>query len=683
MINSRKLRAGIVGCGRVSEHHLRHLSARPDVEIVGVVDPNLEAARTLAARFDVPNAYASLDAMLAAHKVDVVHVITPPSSHKEVALQAIEHGAHVLVEKPLTLEPEDAKLLFERARAKGVMVVPDFIQLFHPRMLDATRLIESGEYGRVVSVECDFGLYLGMPELREARGLHWSYQLPGGVLQNYITHPLYLVMRWTGATRKIHVAPRSMGTLPQELTDQIDVLIDGEQCSAHMTLTLATDPSPNVVRLLCERGMIIVDFNSMTMLTYRHGAIPASLARILPMQAWPMTRWTIRILWAVLRKKLLPYHGLQALFEQLYTAAGSGGPPPISPELTLAVSDAEHEILSRSGKLHVDATHRVSKQKNVTQRERVLVTGAAGYLGQRVVKKLVEEGYYVRALARPLSQIGALEKLGVEIQFVDLRDEAAMVRAGEGMDVILHVGAAIRGNLEFMLDSTVGGTKAVAAAAKAGGAKRVIYISSMAVYDFGRTNGRITAESPLEERAAERGGASLAKREAEDVALEHTKTSNWTILRPSLIFGGGRDALGMLGPKKGSRVICVGSPSSRMRLVHVDDVAAAVVVLMRNPDTAGRVYTLSHPEWMTYRDYFRTLPAETTRNVKPVYLRRWFIELAALCQRTMKRMRAQKGGMTRRQVQYLFADPLVDSAPMQQAGWKPSASLRSQVATKD
>jgi len=679
--SSTRIPVGIVGCGRVAEHHLRHLSARTDVEIAGLADPNVDNARALAQRFGVANVYPSLQAMLDDRRLDAVHILTPPASHRELALLAIERGAHVLVEKPLTLSAADARELLAKARAKGVMVIPDFIQLFHPRMLDATRLIESGAYGRVVSVECDFGIDLNMPELREARGLHWSYLLPGGVLQNYLTHPLYLAMRWTGATRKIHVAARSLGTLPQGLTDQIDLLIDGATASAHVTVTLATQPAPYVVRLLCERGTIVVDFDAMTMLTWRHGALPRSLARILPLQAWPQVRWTTRILWAVLRKRLLPYHGLQALFAGMYTAIRGGGPAPVSPELTLAVSEAEDEILARAGKLHVDANPRASTQQGVTKRERVLVTGAAGFVGHRVVARLVADGYYVRALARPLSRIEPLERLGVEIQFADLRDAAAIDRATEGMDVVIHVGAAIRGTLPFMRESTVGGTKHVADSAKKHGVKRVIYISSMAVYDFAAAgNGRITAESPLEERAAERGGASIAKREAEDIALAAAQGDGWTILRPSLIFGADRDALGMLGPRKGSRVICIGSPSTRLRLVHVDDVAAAVVVMLQNPETAGRVFTLSHPEVVTYRDYFRELPASQTRDVKPVYLRRWFIELAAFGLRTLNRLRGRTGGMTRRQVGYLFADVLVDSEPVQRAGWRPSAPLRDQIA---
>lgn len=681
--STRKLRTAVVGCGRVAEFHLRHLSARTDVVVVAVADSNLDHATRLAAKHGVPNVYPSLEALLATQHPDVVHILTPPASHKDLALLAIEHGAHVLVEKPLSLNPEDARVMHARAAVKGVMLVPDFIQLFHPRMVEAIELINSGRLGRVLNCECDIGLDLNMPELREARGLHWSYQLPGGVLQNYITHPLYLVMRFTGAAKRIHVVARALGALPQGLTDSLDVLIDGERASGHMTVSLLAQPSPYVIRIICERGNIVVDFDSMMVLTTAAGgALPRALARILngPRLGWQMMRWTFRNVWGALRKKLLPYHGLSILFDRVYTAAAAGGAPPVSPELSLAVSQAEQEILSRAGKLHVDVTNR-SQRQATANRERVLVTGAAGYLGRAIVARLVREDYAVRAIVRPMSDIAELERLGVEIHFGDLRDCEAVLRAAEGVDVIAHVGAALRGSGDFMRESTVGGTQHVAEAARVRNVRRVVYISSMAVYDFAAVhNGHpITAESPLEASPAERGVASMVKREAEDIALEEARTHGWTILRPSLIFGGGRDALSMLGPKKGSRVICLGKPSARLRLVHVEDVAGAVSLLIRSPEAPGKVFTLSHPETLTYREYFRALPPTVTAGVRPFYLRRWFVSGAAFAVRALNRLRGRRGGMSARQVGYLYADVLVDSEPIRRIGWQPFAPLRDQV----
>src|SRR5688500_15945291 len=92
-------RVGLVGAGYVSEFHVKALQRLPEVRIVGITDLAPDRARAVASRFGI-TAYPSLGAMAAAG-LDVVHVLTPPSSHTAVALEALELGAPVLVEKPL------------------------------------------------------------------------------------------------------------------------------------------------------------------------------------------------------------------------------------------------------------------------------------------------------------------------------------------------------------------------------------------------------------------------------------------------------------------------------------------------------------------------------------------------------------------------------------------------------
>src|SRR3546814_18053602 len=70
------------------------------VELVGICDTNLEAARSMAARHSIPLVVADLAELLEQSRPDAVHVLTPPASHAAIALAAMEHGCHVLVEKP-------------------------------------------------------------------------------------------------------------------------------------------------------------------------------------------------------------------------------------------------------------------------------------------------------------------------------------------------------------------------------------------------------------------------------------------------------------------------------------------------------------------------------------------------------------------------------------------------------
>src|SRR4051812_20372121 len=115
-----RLRAGLVGAGYISEFHIAAIRRLRDVEIVGITD--LDAARaTDAAKKHGVRALPSLAALVEAG-ANVIHVLTPPHAHAAVAVQALELGCHVLVEKPLATSVADCHRIDEVARAKGLQV---------------------------------------------------------------------------------------------------------------------------------------------------------------------------------------------------------------------------------------------------------------------------------------------------------------------------------------------------------------------------------------------------------------------------------------------------------------------------------------------------------------------------------------------------------------------------------
>src|SRR5215471_9360168 len=128
----KQIRAGIVGCGRVADHHLKHIIRSGVGTIAGLVDSNLENLRQLGEKYEVSNLHSSLDALLESTPLDVVHICTPPFDHHSLAQSAIRRGVHVLVEKPIALSATKVAQLYEEANQGGVLLCPDFIQLFHP-----------------------------------------------------------------------------------------------------------------------------------------------------------------------------------------------------------------------------------------------------------------------------------------------------------------------------------------------------------------------------------------------------------------------------------------------------------------------------------------------------------------------------------------------------------------------
>ena len=105
MSGPHTFRVGLVGAGYVSEFHFRALERLPQVRVTGITDVDAGRAASRAREFGIPS-FASL-ADLCAAGVDVVHVMTPPDTHVAVAIEAMERGADVLIEKPLATSVED------------------------------------------------------------------------------------------------------------------------------------------------------------------------------------------------------------------------------------------------------------------------------------------------------------------------------------------------------------------------------------------------------------------------------------------------------------------------------------------------------------------------------------------------------------------------------------------------
>jgi predicted dehydrogenase len=144
-MTDRRLRMAVIGVGHLGQHHVRLLAAMPQVELVAAVD--LVRDRALAAAGPT-GAAAEEDYRAVLDRVDAVTIAVPTSSHLAVAAGCLEHGIHVLVEKPMTATLEEADAMLGRAEASGAMLAVGHTERFNPALqaaravLDRPRFIE-------------------------------------------------------------------------------------------------------------------------------------------------------------------------------------------------------------------------------------------------------------------------------------------------------------------------------------------------------------------------------------------------------------------------------------------------------------------------------------------------------------------------------------------------------------
>jgi len=147
----RRARLGIIGGGTFGWFHLTaysQLQREGKVELVALADINEEVLERRAREFRVKT-YKDYREMLEREELDGVSVVTPDHLHREITLDALEAGVHVLVEKPMDLTVEGALEMAERARKKGLLLQVDFHKRYDPYHIELKRAIEEGRVGEV------------------------------------------------------------------------------------------------------------------------------------------------------------------------------------------------------------------------------------------------------------------------------------------------------------------------------------------------------------------------------------------------------------------------------------------------------------------------------------------------------------------------------------------------------
>ena len=234
----------------------------------------------------------------------------------------------------------------------------------------------------------------------------------------------------------------------------------------------------------------------------------------------------------------------------------------------------------------------------------VLVTGATGFLGGAVARRLADEGAHVRALARRPNADSYLQGIPrIETVMGNLTNAGQMRAAAKGCTTIIHVAAALGSNLAHQQHANVEGTRNVMQAAAAAGVERVVHVSSIAVYGYGYLTD-VSEDTPQQPGNVP---YNLTKSQAETVVLEESVRTGvqYSILRPGMIYGprsnGWTATMFKLGKRKPTPFPGDGSGSAH--IIYVDDVVDLALVLAQHPAAVGEAFNCASDPAPTWREF--------------------------------------------------------------------------------
>jgi len=241
----------------------------------------------------------------------------------------------------------------------------------------------------------------------------------------------------------------------------------------------------------------------------------------------------------------------------------------------------------------------------ISKGTRILVTGATGFIGGRLVERLVSEyGADVRALVRNFARAPRIARFAVRMLPGEVTQPESIDRAIEGCEIVFHCAYGNAGSPSQQRAVTVEGTQNVLEAALKHKVRRILHVSTVSVY--GRT-----ADGDLDESAPHKHSGEVyadSKLEAEDLVFKYFKHHGLpvSVVQPTVVYGpyGGTWTMNPISQLKTHRLILVNGESGLCNAVYVDDVVQAMLLASIKEEAIGQAFLISGEQPVTWHEFY-------------------------------------------------------------------------------
>lgn len=254
----RKLRGAIVGLGRMGLTHLAILRSHPEVAELALVEASACLGRAVGTQLGL-SWYSTMDELLAGGSPDFLVVATPTRFHYQVASAAIDERIPVFIEKPLSLSPNESRMLARAAAEQQVVAQVGYVNRFNEIFVAVRNLLRSGDLGYLTHVSCE----IRSPMVMKTTDSSWRSKDSegGGSLNDIAAHGIDLLNYIAGPPQEV-IGSSMQSLVSRQVEDRVEVLFGyrGFTGSLHVNWS---DPSCRkpAYRLVvdAQRGRIIAD----------------------------------------------------------------------------------------------------------------------------------------------------------------------------------------------------------------------------------------------------------------------------------------------------------------------------------------------------------------------------------------------------------------------------------------
>jgi predicted dehydrogenase len=270
-VSARRFRVALIGLGLVAEQiHLPACAAVASVDLVGACELDADRRGRMGRRFRLSRLYEDASSLLEAEHPEVVLIGTPPGTHRDLCLQALESGAHVLCEKPFVGSVEEADEVIAAADRRGLLVRVNNQYRFMNTYREPGERLARGEFGRLYLIQCWQQMF--HPPTAER---NWRAGLVQSVLYEFGTHALDLICFFFGALPVAVNAhtPHPRADIEADVVVQVTLRFPDEGLATIVFNRISHAPMRYLeMRLDCERASLRLSLGGAARLSVESSA---------------------------------------------------------------------------------------------------------------------------------------------------------------------------------------------------------------------------------------------------------------------------------------------------------------------------------------------------------------------------------------------------------------------------
>ena len=252
---------GILATGGIAHAFTKDLRTA-GLEVAAVGSRRAEASRSFADEYGIPRAHDSYEALVQDPDVDIVYVATPHPAHADNAILALEHGKHVLVEKPFTLTAPEAARVRDVARANGLLAMEAMWTRYLPHMIRIREIVRSGGIGDVRALFADHTQSITTDPAHRLNAI----ELGGGALLDLGIYPVSFAWDILGAPTSITASAQLIET---GVDSEVATTFTHANGAVSTTISAARSAGPNTAHILGTKARIDIDRTWYNPTTFR------------------------------------------------------------------------------------------------------------------------------------------------------------------------------------------------------------------------------------------------------------------------------------------------------------------------------------------------------------------------------------------------------------------------------